>query len=81
MLEKLTSVLLFSFFIPALMSFSLYAAVGILAIYFFQCTFFVACMAIDQVCPGLGNDQPAGHMWPAKHLNVAHEHLFRLIRP
>ena len=23
--------------------------------------------------PGLGNVRPAGHMRPAKHLNVAHE--------
>ncbi len=28
---------------------------------------------------GLGNVRPAGHMRPAKHLNVAREHLFRLI--
>jgi hypothetical protein len=40
---------LFFILFPALTSFSVYAAVGILAIYFFQCTFFVAWMAIDQV--------------------------------
>jgi hypothetical protein len=34
--------------LPALRSFCLFAAVGILATYFFQCTFFLAWMAIDQ---------------------------------
>ena len=34
--------------LPALRSFCIYASVGILSIYFFQCTFFVAWMAIDQ---------------------------------
>ena len=34
--------------LPALQSFCLYASVGIVAIYFFQCTFFVAWMSIDQ---------------------------------
>ena len=34
--------------LPALKSFCLYASVGIVAIYVFQCTFFVACMSIDQ---------------------------------
>eukprot|EP00095_Tigriopus_kingsejongensis_P001088 maker-scaffold193_size270907-snap-gene-0.15 protein:Tk01088 transcript:maker-scaffold193_size270907-snap-gene-0.15-mRNA-1 annotation:"hypothetical protein DAPPUDRAFT_306990" len=34
--------------IPALKSFCLYASVGIIATYFYQCTFFVAWMAIDQ---------------------------------
>jgi len=30
--------------------------------------------------PSLGNVQPAGHMRPAKQLNVAREHFFRLIK-
>lgn len=34
--------------IPALQSFCLYASVGIVATYFYQCTFFVAWMSIDQ---------------------------------
>ena len=34
--------------IPGLRSFCLYASVGIIAIYVFQCTFFVACLSIDQ---------------------------------
>ena len=34
--------------LPALQSFCLYASVGIVAIYFFQCTFFVAWMVLDQ---------------------------------
>ena len=34
--------------LPALQSFCIFASVGILSIYFFQCTFFVAWMAIDQ---------------------------------
>jgi len=29
---------------------------------------------------GLGNVRPTGHMLPAKHLNVARLHLFRLMR-
>lgn len=33
--------------LPALSSFCIYASVGIVAIYFFQCTFFVACMSLD----------------------------------
>jgi len=37
-------------------------------------------MNFDHIKPGLGNVRPAGHMRPAKHLNVAREHLFRLIR-
>ncbi|XP_068204800.1 patched domain-containing protein 3-like [Palaemon carinicauda] len=34
--------------LPALRYFCLYAAIGIAGIYFFQATFFVACLAIDQ---------------------------------
>lgn len=34
--------------LPALRSFCLYAAIGIAAIYFFQSTFFVACLSLDQ---------------------------------
>jgi len=34
--------------LPALKSFCLYAAVGIVAIYWFQCTYFVAWMSLDQ---------------------------------
>jgi len=34
--------------LPALRMFCLFASVGIAAIYFFQCTFFVACLALDQ---------------------------------
>lgn len=34
--------------LPALKSFCLYASVGIVAIYWFQCTFFVAFMTLDQ---------------------------------
>jgi Niemann-Pick C1 protein len=34
--------------LPALRSFCLYASVGIVAVYFFQCTFFLAWMTIDQ---------------------------------
>ena len=34
--------------LPALQSFCIFASVGILAIYFFQCTFFVAWMTLDQ---------------------------------
>ena len=34
--------------LPALKSFCLFAAVGIVAIYWFQCTFFVAVMSLDQ---------------------------------
>jgi len=34
--------------LPALRMFCLFASVGIVAIYFFQCTFFVACMSLDQ---------------------------------
>ena len=34
--------------LPALQSFCIFASVGILSIYFFQCTFFVAWMSIDQ---------------------------------
>lgn len=34
--------------LPALRSFCLYAAVGIASIFFFQATFFVACLSIDQ---------------------------------
>ena len=33
--------------LPALSSFCIYASVGIIATYFFQCTFFVACMSLD----------------------------------
>lgn len=33
--------------LPALSSFCIYASVGIIATYFFQCTFFVACMTLD----------------------------------
>ena len=33
--------------LPALSSFCIYASVGIIATYFFQSTFFVACMALD----------------------------------
>ena len=33
--------------LPALRSFCLYCAVGIAAVYFFQATFFVACLALD----------------------------------
>ena len=33
--------------LPALMSFCLYASVGIVATFFFQCTFFVAWFALD----------------------------------
>lgn len=35
--------------LPALKSFCLFASVGIVAIYWFQCTFFVAWMSLDQV--------------------------------
>jgi Niemann-Pick C1 protein len=34
--------------LPALQSFCVYAALGILATYVFQATFFVACLALDQ---------------------------------
>ena len=34
--------------LPGLRSFCLYASVGIVSIYFFQCTFFVACLSLDQ---------------------------------
>jgi len=34
--------------LPALRSFCFYASVGIIAVFFFQCTFFVAVMALDQ---------------------------------
>ncbi|XP_071522307.1 patched domain-containing protein 3-like [Panulirus ornatus] len=34
--------------LPALRSFCLYAAVGIASIFFFQATFFVACLSLDQ---------------------------------
>ena len=34
--------------LPSLRSFCLYCAVGMTAVYFFQATFFVACLAIDQ---------------------------------
>ena len=34
--------------LPALQSFCIFASVGILSIYFFQCTFFVAWMSLDQ---------------------------------
>nr|XP_045610893.1 protein patched homolog 2-like [Procambarus clarkii] len=34
--------------LPALRSFCLYAALGIASVYFFQSTFFVACLCIDQ---------------------------------
>ena len=33
--------------LPALQAFSCYAAVSILAVYCYQCTFFVACLALD----------------------------------
>lgn len=33
--------------LPALQSFCVYAAVGIVATYFFQATFFTACLALD----------------------------------
>ena len=33
--------------LPALSSFCIYASVGIVATYFFQCTFFVACLSLD----------------------------------
>ena len=34
--------------LPSLRSFCLYCAVGMTAVYFFQATFFVGCLAIDQ---------------------------------
>ena len=34
--------------LPGLRSFCLFASVGIVAIYFFQCTFFLACLSLDQ---------------------------------
>ena len=51
-ITSLTDVLAFAIggttVLPALQSFCLYASVGIIAIYWFQCTFFVAWMSIDQ---------------------------------
>jgi predicted RND superfamily exporter protein len=51
-ITSLTDVLAFAIggttVLPALKSFCLYASVGIVAIYWFQCTFFVAWMSIDQ---------------------------------
>ena len=35
--------------LPALRFFCLYASIGIAAIYVFQCTFFLACLCLDQV--------------------------------
>jgi predicted RND superfamily exporter protein len=35
--------------LPALRSFCLFASVGIVSIYFFVCTFFVAFMYLDQI--------------------------------
>ena len=51
-ITSLTDVLAFAIggttLLPALQSFCLYASVGIVAIYWFQCTFFVAWMSLDQ---------------------------------
>jgi hypothetical protein len=54
--------------LPSLQSFCIYAALGILALYFLQAVFFTACLCLDL-------KRQVG-----EHRNSKHTHLFDLVK-